>query len=50
MRQLLCRRVLIRSKGCRVSVETTPAVSPATVSTKDVDDPFLSLIDLRPSL
>ena len=40
-----CRRVLRRSSGCRVRVETMPAVKPAIVSMKDVDEAFCSRID-----
>lgn len=32
-----CSRVLMRSRGCKQKVETTPAVKPAMDSTNDVD-------------
>jgi hypothetical protein len=36
-----CSLVLIMSRGCSVRVDTTPAVNPATVSTKDEEEPSL---------
>lgn len=38
--------VFTKSSGCRHSVETIPAVKPATVSTKDDDKPFWPVMNL----
>jgi len=43
---LPCSLVLTKSSGCRQSVDTIPAVNPATVSTKDADRPSWPVMDL----